>query len=371
MQAGTLREYAPALIRHSFSWLSRSRHSTSTTSFSAISSAAGSRRHVGEKRIDRSALGLSALVQAGLFELFAPGEVELAAQALRLEDGRLPDILCLQEVESLQALRAFNEHYLGGFYGYALLIDCRDLSQIDVAVLSRFPIKGVRTSMDVPDPADPGFPWLFSRDCLEATLELNRSGSKALTVFVNHFKSKLVTEADPVKRALKEAATRAKRERQAKAVASILRKRFRGQAYKSALFAVVGDLNDEPESVGIRALTHAAALENVLERLAPAERWTHYYRSAGQISQFDYILVSPALSKLIGDVKPFVQRSGLGYRDVSKRDAGQILPARVRLVVSDDDSAPLSVDFRFPRMSGVTKDMYASDHCPLTLRIPV
>ncbi len=190
-------------------------------------------------------------------------------------------------------------------------------------------------------------------------------------LFVNHFKSKLVTEADPVKRLQKEAAARAKRERQAKAVASIVRQRFRGQAYKSALFAVVGDFNEDPNSAGVRTLTRASALENVLERLSPAERWTHYYRSAGKVSQFDYILASPALSSLIGESKPFVQRSGLGYRDVSRRDAKQVLPARVRLVASDDDSAPLPVDFRFPRFSGVTKDLFASDHCPLTLRIPI
>jgi len=311
------------------------------------------------------------LYKPGLFELFAPEEVELAAQVLRLEDGRLPDILCLQEVESMQALRAFNEHFLGGHYGHALLIDCRDLRQIDVAVLSRFPIKGVRTSMDLPDPLDPGFPWLFSRDCLEATLELNKSGSKTLTVFVNHFKSKLVTESDPVKRAQKSQAAREKRERQAKTVASILRKRFRGQAYGSALFAVVGDLNDEPASDGIRHMMRSATLENVLDRLAPEARWTHYFRSRGQVSQFDYILTSPALTRLIGNALPLVQRSGLGFRELSSRDTAATLPARVKLVSREDDPEPLSVDFRFTRLPAVTQNLSASDHCPLTLRIPI
>jgi endonuclease/exonuclease/phosphatase family metal-dependent hydrolase len=315
--------------------------------------------------------GYLPLYKPGLFELFAPAEVDLAAQALRLEDGRLPDIVCLQEVESLHALRAFNEHYLDSYYGHAVLIDCRDLRQIDVAVLSRYPIKGVRTAIDMMDPQDAGFPWLFSRDCLEATLELNRSGSKSLTVFVNHFKSKLVTENDPVKRAQKIEAARAKRNRQAQTVASILRQRFRGQAYGSALFAVVGDLNDEPGSNGVQHLMRAGKLENVLERLPAAERWTHYYRSAGRVSQFDYILTSPALTALLGDAAPLIQRRGIGFRDVSKRDAAQILPARVGLAEGDDDPAPLPVDFRFARLPAVTKDLSASDHCPVTLRIPL
>jgi hypothetical protein len=115
----------------------------------------------------------------------------------------------------------------------------------------------------------------------------------------------------------------------------------------------------------------AGKLENVLERLPAAERWTHYYRSAGRVSQFDYILTSPALTARIGEAIPLIQRRGIGFRDISKRNAAQILPARVRLAAGDDDPAPLPIDFRFARLPAVTKDLSASDHCPLTLRIPI
>ncbi len=73
---------------------------------------------------------------------------ELAAQALAEPDGVLPDVLGLQEIENLDAVRRFNEGYLGGEYPYALLIDGWDPRNIDVAVLSKLPILEVRSHID-------------------------------------------------------------------------------------------------------------------------------------------------------------------------------------------------------------------------------
>ena len=56
----------------------------------------------------------------------------LAAQALREPDGQLPDILCFQEVENIQAIRIFNQRYLDHHYPYSLLIDSYDPRNIDV-----------------------------------------------------------------------------------------------------------------------------------------------------------------------------------------------------------------------------------------------
>jgi hypothetical protein len=47
---------------------------------------------------------------------------ELAARALAEPDGVLPDILCLQEVENMAALRVFNGRYLHNHYPYLLLM---------------------------------------------------------------------------------------------------------------------------------------------------------------------------------------------------------------------------------------------------------
>lgn len=314
--------------------------------------------------------GYLPLYKKGLFELCKPEQREITAQVIAQEDGSRPDILCLQEVESLQALRAFNEHFLGSAYPYAVLVDSRDLRQIDIGVLSRYPISHVRSYVDLADPEDSGFPWVFSRDCLELTVEFNKSGSKRLTVFVNHFKSKLVQGDSPADIEAQAARARQKRARQASAVAAIVHKRFPGAAYRKALFAVVGDLNDEPSAPALQALGAASGLENVLDRLPESERWTHFYKAKGQVSQFDYLLLSPALSTLTANELPFVQRRGIGFREASKKD-GRPLPEKVRLVQGDADPAPLPVGFRFPRLPGVTADLAASDHTPLMLRLAI
>lgn len=313
--------------------------------------------------------GYLPLYKKGLFELCSATQREITQQVLFLEDGKRPDILCLQEVESMQALRAFNEHYLGGYYPYALLVDSRDMRQIDVGVLSRYPIARARSNVDLIDPVNESFPWLFSRDCLELTFDFNKSGSKRLTVFVNHFKSKLVQGATAAENAAQTEEARQKRQRQAAEVSRILHARFPGSDYGKAMFAVVGDLNDEPQSSCIRQLIEGASLENALDRLPESERWTHYYKSKGQVSQFDYLLLSPKLSALSAGALPFVQRRGIGFREASKRDQLP-LPLKAKLVRKDDDTTPLPVDFRFERLPGVTADLAASDHCPVTLTLP-
>lgn len=313
--------------------------------------------------------GYLPLYKEGLFDLCEPAQREATQQALFLDDGKRPDILCLQEVESMQALRAFNEHYLDNHYPYALLLDSRDLRQIDVGVLSRYPIARARSNVDLRDPVNESFPWLFSRDCLELTFDFNKSGSKRLSVFVNHFKSKLVLGGTPAENALQAERARQKRERQAAGVAQILRSRFPGGDYAKAIFAVVGDLNDEPLSSAVQQLIAGASLENALDRLPENERWTHYYKSKGQVSQFDYLLLSPKLAALSAGELPFVQRQGIGFRAASKKDQ-KPLPEKAHLVRHDADKAPLAVDFRFTRLPQVSAELAASDHCPVMLRLP-
>lgn len=65
--------------------------------------------------------GYLPLYKEGLFEEFIPEQRAMEAQVLRLPNRNLPDILCVQEVESLQALRAFNSHYLEDYYSNVAL----------------------------------------------------------------------------------------------------------------------------------------------------------------------------------------------------------------------------------------------------------
>jgi hypothetical protein len=55
------------------------------------------------------------------FQLFNPIQRDLAAKAITGDGTRLPEIVCRQEVESLIALRSFNEQHLDSAYKYALL----------------------------------------------------------------------------------------------------------------------------------------------------------------------------------------------------------------------------------------------------------
>jgi hypothetical protein len=228
----------------------------------------------------------------------------------------------------------------------------------------------VRTYIDVPAPDGKPDEWLFSRDCLEVHVSLNKSGTKKLGLFINHFKSKLVDATTPAGIAAQTERANAKRLAQAKKIAEIIKARYPGAAYKKALFAVAGDFNDHAGAAPLAPLVAKCDLENAIDRLPAEERWTHYFRSDGTVAQFDYILLSPALSKATQSAEFAVERRGVGFRDVSKVDDGP-LPKEAKLELADDDPAPLKIDFRFKRFAGVTPDLAASDHCPVFLEIPV
>ena len=96
----------------------------------------------------------------------------------------LPDILALEEVDSMDALRLFNEKYLGNYYDHAILIDGNDIRRIDVGLLSKFKIKSTSTNIYEPYKNAEGSSssgnttgiskrrYLFSRDCLITEMEI-------------------------------------------------------------------------------------------------------------------------------------------------------------------------------------------------------
>ena len=318
--------------------------------------------------VDDPTQGYLPMYNPTAFELFNPLQRELAARALTRGDSTLPDVVLLQEVESLIALRTFSEQKLGNFYDHALLIDSRDLRQIDVAVLSRLPIVSTRTHVDDHDPQSSA-DWLFSRDCLEVTVELPQR--RLLTIFVNHLKSKFIgREANtPAKRAAAKKRNDAKRKRQSRAIVKLLRERFPGNAWNRELFMVVGDLNDEPASPPVAPVVANAGLENAIERIpTEADRWTHWFRGGNSVGQLDYLLLSPALSAVTQGRQPVIERRGISF-DRILADQG-VGPRKTRYQRRDDDPNPISVDFRFQRFPEVTAQDYASDHCPIFFDVP-
>ncbi len=314
------------------------------------------------------------------FIVWDPARRELAAQALAEPDGQLPDILCFQEVENIQAIRTFNQQYLDDHYQYSLLIDAYDPRNIDVGVLSVFPIVNVKSHIE--EVHDGGQPLFENRDCLEVDIQL--PGGEVLTLFVNHLKSKFVTREQNDTDASYKAKVRkshAKRKAQAEQVLQYVKGRFGGR-HNSALYAVVGDFNDTPESPYLAKLLSSNLLTDVIRRHCPSNAcWTYYWRSKGRVSQIDYVLASKALTQRVNAVAaadpskvPYIERGGLGFRELNAQN--EVLPSKATLVhYETDDVTPPSpsatpnekVDFRFPRYETVLGNWKnnISDHCPV------
>ncbi len=305
---------------------------------------------------------------------------QLAAQALREPDNQLPDILCFQEVENIQAIRILNDRYLGGFYSHSLLIDSYDTRNIDVGLLSRFPITRIQSYID---DFDSQGNRIFSRDCLEVDITLPDGAT--LTLFVNHLKSKFVqrkaneSDADYQARVL---TSHQKRLAQAQQVVDLVSQRFAGN-HDQALYAVIGDFNDTPESPWVAPLITSPLLTDVVGAHRPVDdRWTYYWRNRNRVSQIDYILASSALAARVANVVaadsqkvPHIERQGLAFRELSGA-TGLVLPQESNLVFFEPDAVTpppavttpnAKVDFRFPRFPQVLADWRAniSDHCPV------
>lgn len=261
------------------------------------------------------------------FDILDEGQRKNTAQVIRAND---PDVICLQEAENLETLKQFNKKYLNKKYPYSILIDGNDMRQIDVGILSKLEIGGVRTHQFDKDKKG----VIFSRDCLEADIFLDKKGNKRLTLFVNHLKSRLGGEEK----------TAEKRERQATRVSEIIQERF-GKDAKNANFAVLGDFNDTPDAECLKPLLGEPWVENVVARLPEDEQWTHYWEKKKETNQFDYILLSKALSKKNPKTLPKIERRGLA--DYAKAYKG-------------------------PRFPGVGPEgTEASDHCAVFMEVNV
>ena len=270
------------------------------------------------------------------FDIFNPTEKKLTGAAIKAIDA---DVIALQEVENLDALKRFRSIYLGGAkkYPYAIAVDGNDPRLIDVAVLSKYPLVHIRSYQELMAPG--GKSCVFSRDCLEVDVLL--PNGKTLTLFVNHFKS-MLDKANPK---IGRQTTRAKRMLQAKTVKEIVTDRFGKTAGKHP-FVILGDLNDylqsdEQGKTGVSSLVKWNQVENVVNRLPEAERWTHFWKNSLPCRQLDYLLVSKSLATANKSAIPSVERRGL------------------------PKSAKIYTGTRF---SGVGQNgASASDHCPLAI----
>jgi endonuclease/exonuclease/phosphatase family metal-dependent hydrolase len=237
------------------------------------------------------------------FGPIGPAERELTAKVILSHDA---DIVCVQEVENLEALDKFNLHYLKKRYPFLMVIDGNDPRNIDVGILSKFPFAGLRTHRFEPVGKPPS-QRTFSRDCLAVLLQIDKTTE--LAVYVNHFKSKLPTIVNG-----KTTNGEARRLAQAKRVAEIIQEDF-GKDLDGD-FVVAGDLNMGPDEKEFRPLKK---LVNTMERLPEPARWTHWFDRAKPPSrpqeQLDYLLLSPRLAAR-SPKPPIVERRGLPKKAV-------------------------------------------------------
>lgn len=190
------------------------------------------------------------------------------------------DIFCIVEVENRDALSHFNSEMLGtGKFGFNMCIDGNDMRGIDVGLLSRFPIKNIRTHIF--DKKSNSSKPIFPRDCLEVEL---KAGNKSLHIICNHLTSKLSDK------------TGSKRKAQAEAVKKIIHANY---DLSKDWVVVAGDLNDTPDSAALSPLLNMQNLYDVLKLQFgnnKSNRWTYHYQN--KFDQIDFVLVSKPLKEV-------------------------------------------------------------------------
>jgi endonuclease/exonuclease/phosphatase family metal-dependent hydrolase len=166
-------------------------------------------------------------------------------------------------------------------YGHVMLIDGNDDRGIDVALLAKADHEIVRIRSHVDDADTVG--RIFSRDCPEYTIR-TPSGERPV-VLVNHFKSKGFGSN-----------TGERRRRQAARVAEI----YSGLiAEGDQHVAIVGDLNDTPDSAPLAPLVAATDLKDISTHPqfddGAAGKRPGTFGTGTARNKIDYILLSPAL----------------------------------------------------------------------------
>ncbi len=306
--------------------------------------------------------------------------------ALAIADAEA-DILCLQEVESLEALNAFEYGYLyrmmGAGYRHKYLIKGNDSRGIDVAIMMREQTRDGQPIefLDIKSHAELTFRQLglfdeqlaatehqddriFRRDCLEVDV---RIGGRPLTIYVVHLKS-MTSPRDGMDG---RTATMPLRRAEARAVRHLIEQRFGKDRTADKNFVICGDMNDYQEKLVIAGskregftftpeqglesaldiFSHDGFVENAMLSRPVEDRWTLFHARGlieRHLCQLDYIWLSPALAKANSGVQPEIIRNGQPFRTVFPR--GQEAE-------------------RYPR-TGWDRPK-ASDHCPVVMELDI
>lgn len=264
------------------------------------------------------------------------------------------DIICLQEVDNMEALKAFEYGYLfkmiGAGYREKYTTPGNDGRGIDVAVLTRDvtrhgqAIEFVRmqshahltyADLDLFNAelaliGEKPHERIFRRDCLELDLRVD---GKPFTIYSVHFKS-MGGARNGLDGRLGTAAIRMA---EAAAVRRIIEDRFGVAQAQERRWAICGDFNDYAERVLISGdqhegfnfepvqeagscldiLTADGFSENVVQRRPEIDRWTLYHTrgpAERHLCQLDYILLSRSLARSNSNAVPEIIRAGQPFR---------------------------------------------------------
>ena len=298
------------------------------------------------------------------------------------------DVICMQEVDNIEALRAFEYGYLykmvGSGYRGKYTTPGNDGRGIDVAVMMREetrhgqPIEFVamrshahvtyeELGLHTPELEALGeapHERIFRRDCLEIDLRVD---GKPMTIYGVHFKSM----GSPRNGLDGRAATMPIRMAEAAAVRRIIEERFGRDHAASKRWAICGDMNDyrekvlvggdaheghvftpvEEERSCVNVLTAGDFCENLVERRPVLDRWTLYHTrgpAERHLCQLDYVLVSQGLARRNAQAVPQIVRAGQPFR--TPFPPGQEVE-------------------RYPRVGWDRPK--ASDHCPVVVELDV
>lgn len=283
----------------------------------------------------------------------AHSDDDMQLTALAIADCQA-DIICLQEVENLDALHAFEYGYLfkmvGAGYRHKYLVEGNDGRGIDVAVMTRShtkdgdPIEFVKMQShaqltygdlgllndSLKEMHQEANDRIFRRDCLEIDFKV---AGKPITLFVNHFKSMGPGKNDVDGRTY----TMPVRLAEAKATRHIIEKKFGKGKTANKRWMICGDLNDYRSRIIVTGNRHSGFQfthskegacgfdpliangfsENLIERRDKMDQWTLYHSRGPDeqhLCQLDYLLASPSLAAKNPKAVPQIIRNGQPYR---------------------------------------------------------
>ena len=196
------------------------------------------------------------------------------------------DVQVVIEVEDRPTLNRFNEQVLGAkfdkLYPHVMLIDGNDDRGIDVGILSRFPIRAMKSHID---DRNPNTERTFSRDCPEYLIEL--PSCRKLMVLPNHFKSK---------RGGNGAKAQDRRKFQAEGAHDIAVQALA----QTQLVLIAGDLNDTPDFPKFAALWQDGFVDVQDHANYPQDR-PGTFDTGTTANKIDYLIMSPKLRAKLSD----------------------------------------------------------------------